>query len=47
MGENKEALQELFKFFSEHPELLEKIVFTVRPDKLLQSDKPKDDKDKS
>jgi len=46
--ENKEVLQAFFRFVSEHPELFDRVSFTLKPYKLLQDDdKPKDDKDKS
>lgn len=40
--EKREALQELLKILSDHPEVADRITITIRPSKIKQgTDKPK------
>ncbi len=42
MDERIKALQELLKILCEHPDLAERIVITIKPSKLMQSEHQED-----
>ncbi len=40
MDEKENALPELLRFLADHPELTDRIVITIKPQKLTQQGKP-------